>query len=117
MRARERAPAVAQPRRSRCKIAPCTHQTHRRPPFRAGAAAAANPSDRARLGRVLALLVRGVSLVGLLAAAFGPWYSYTLLRLAYGPKWSETEAPAVLGCYSTYILLLAVNGAPPLPRC
>jgi oligosaccharide translocation protein RFT1 len=59
---------------------------------------------------VLALLVRGVSLVGLVAATFGPWYSYTLLRLAYGTKWSETEAPTVLGAYSAYILLLAVNG-------
>ncbi len=55
-------------------------------------------------------MVRGVSLVGLLAAAFGPWYAYTLLRVVYGAKWSETEAPRVLGCYSVYILLLAVNG-------
>lgn len=79
-------------------------------PPRAGAAASTNPAERQRLARVLSLLVRGVSLVGLLAAAFGPWYSYTLLRVVYGATWSETEAPAVLGCYSCYILLLAVNG-------
>jgi hypothetical protein len=35
---------------------------------------------------VLSLMVRGVTLVGLLAAAFGPWYAYTLLRLVYGTR-------------------------------
>ncbi|GBF96551.1 hypothetical protein Rsub_09134 [Raphidocelis subcapitata] len=77
---------------------------------RAGTRAASDPAERRRLARALALLSRAVALVGLLAAAFGPAYSYSLLRLAYGPKWSETEAPAVLGAYSGYVLLLAVNG-------
>lgn len=47
---------------------------------------------------------------GLLAAAFGPSYTYVLLRLMYGQKWSSTEAPAALACYCGYICLLAVNG-------
>ena len=33
-----------------------------------------------------------------------------LLRLVYGQRWSETEAPRALAIYCMYILLLAVNG-------
>ncbi|KXZ50073.1 hypothetical protein GPECTOR_18g51 [Gonium pectorale] len=55
-------------------------------------------------------MVKAVSLLGLTAAAFGPSYSYTLLRGVYGVRWSETEAPAVLAAYSVYVLLLALNG-------
>ena len=33
-----------------------------------------------------------------------------LLRLVYGQRWSETEAPKALAVYCLYILLLAVNG-------
>ena len=42
--------------------------------------------------------------------AFGPAYTYMLLRLVYGQRWSETEAPRALAVYCLYILLLAVNG-------
>ena len=49
-------------------------------------------------------------LAGLLAVAFGPAYTYMLLRLVYGQRWSETEAPKALAVYCLYILLLAVNG-------
>ncbi len=42
--------------------------------------------------------------------AFGPTYTYMLLRLVYGQRWSETEAPRALAVYCLYILLLAVNG-------
>lgn len=42
--------------------------------------------------------------------AFGPAYTYMLLRLVYGQRWSETEAPRALAAYCLYILLLAVNG-------
>ena len=59
---------------------------------------------------MLAALLRGMTLVGSLAAAFGPSYAYTVLRLAYGQRWSGTEAPAALAAYSLYIPLLAVNG-------
>jgi oligosaccharide translocation protein RFT1 len=47
---------------------------------------------------------------GLLAVAFGPAYTYVVLRTAYGQRWSETDAPQALGVYCAYILLLAVNG-------
>ncbi|PNH05931.1 Protein RFT1 [Tetrabaena socialis] len=64
----------------------------------------------APLARALSPMVKAVSVLGLLAAAFGPPYSYTVLRLVYGVRWSETEAPAVLAAYCGYVLLLALNG-------
>ena len=54
--------------------------------------------------------IRWTICAGLLAAAFGPAYTYMLLRLVYGQRWSETEAPRALAAYCLYILLLAVNG-------
>ena len=42
--------------------------------------------------------------------SFGPAYTYMLLRLLYGLRWSETEAPRALAMYCVYILLLAANG-------
>ena len=54
--------------------------------------------------------MRGVTVLGLLAVSFGPWYAYTLLRLVYGSRWSESEAPVVLSWYTGYILLMSVNG-------
>ncbi|GMH41434.1 hypothetical protein BSKO_09344 [Bryopsis sp. KO-2023] len=67
-------------------------------------------SGMRELNRLLTSLVRAVSLIGLLAAVFGPPHSTTLLRILYSEKWSNTEAPTVLGWYCAYILLLAVNG-------
>ena len=46
----------------------------------------------------------------MLALAFGPSYSYVLLRMVYGQRWSNTEAPAALSYYCGYITLLALNG-------
>lgn len=80
----------------------CTH--------RAGLTAASDPASRGPLAQVLAVAVKAVSLLGLLAVTFGPWYSYVLLRVVYSQKWADTEAPMVLGCYTAYLLLLAVNG-------
>lgn len=77
---------------------------------RAGVAAQGKPSEQQQLGQVLAVLVRGVTLLGLLATCCGPWYAYVLLRLVYGRQWADTEAPLVLSFYTGYILLLAVNG-------
>lgn len=79
------------------------------PPCRAGVAVQGK-DDKARLMSQLRLLLRCVTLLGLLVAAFGPAYSYTLLRLMYGPRWSDTDAPQVLGYYCGYVLVLAVNG-------
>lgn len=89
--------------------------------------------DAGRRGhaQLLTTLVRGVSIVGLVAAAFGPAYSWLLLRLLYSTRWADTGAPAALGAYAGYIVLLAVNGileacavsrgpsesSPPRPQC
>ena len=51
-----------------------------------------------------------MAIVGLVAAAFGPAYSWLLLRLLYSTRWADTGAPAALGAYAGYIVLLAVNG-------
>lgn len=42
--------------------------------------------------------------------AFGPSYSYALIRLLYGQKWSDGEAPTALRYYCLYIIVLAMNG-------
>ncbi|KAF8057727.1 r [Scenedesmus sp. PABB004] len=75
-----------------------------------GAAGAPGAAGRAALASTLGIAVRGVSLLGLLAVSFGPWYSWLALRLVYGPAWAATEAPFVLACYTCYLLALAVNG-------
>ena len=49
---------------------------------------------------------------GLIFATFGPSYSYVLLRLLYGARWSDGEAATALACYCFYILMLALNGNP-----
>ncbi|GLI64837.1 hypothetical protein VaNZ11_008131 [Volvox africanus] len=72
--------------------------------------AATSAARLAPLARALSPMVKAVAVLGLLAAAFGPSYSYVLLRVVYGTRWSETEAPAVLAAYSAYVLLLALNG-------
>ncbi|BDA46912.1 probable protein RFT1 homolog [Coccomyxa sp. Obi] len=64
----------------------------------------------AQRSKVLAISTRCVTIVGLLAIAFGPAYTFVLLRMAYGQRWSHTDAPQALGVYCAYILLLAVNG-------
>lgn len=75
----------------------------------------------AKQAQALCLMVRALSLVGLLAATFGPPHAYVVIRLVYGPAWARTEAPAVLAAFSVYILLLALNGArapvPPTLAC
>lgn len=62
------------------------------------------------LRHLLGVLLKVVSLIGLLAVAFGPQNSSTLLRILYSEKWSNTDAPIVLSWYCGYIFLLAING-------
>lgn len=80
------------------------------PLCRAGLSAKADESSTARLAGVLSVAVKAVTVAGLLAVTFGPPYSFTLLRVVYSQRWADTEAPFVLGCYTAYLLLLAVNG-------
>ncbi|CAN1180470.1 Protein RFT1 homolog [Linum perenne] len=47
---------------------------------------------------------------GLVFMAFGPSYSYSLIRLLYGQKWSDGEASVALQYYCLYVIVLAMNG-------
>ncbi|PSS33187.1 hypothetical protein CEY00_Acc03573 [Actinidia chinensis var. chinensis] len=51
-----------------------------------------------------------VLLIGLVVMAFGPSYSYSLIRLLYGQKWSDGEASTVLRYFCLYVVALAMNG-------
>ncbi|XP_073358569.1 uncharacterized protein [Aegilops tauschii subsp. strangulata] len=51
-----------------------------------------------------------ITLIGLVVISFGPSYSYTLLNLLYGRRYSDGEATAVLRYYCVYIIFLAMNG-------
>ncbi|KAJ7010973.1 lipid transporter [Populus alba x Populus x berolinensis] len=41
---------------------------------------------------------------------FGPSYSYSLIRMLYGRKWSDGEASTALQYYCFYVIVLAMNG-------
>lgn len=49
--------------------------------------------------------------LGLVVLAFGPSYSYALMRILYGQKWSDGEAPLALRYYCFYVISLAMNGS------
>ncbi|KAJ0098461.1 hypothetical protein Patl1_19833 [Pistacia atlantica] len=51
-----------------------------------------------------------ISWEGLIFMAFGPSYSYSLIRLLYGQNWSDGEASLALKYYCLYIIVLAMNG-------
>ncbi|XP_057482357.1 uncharacterized protein LOC130769168 [Actinidia eriantha] len=51
-----------------------------------------------------------VLLIGLVVMAFGPSYSYSVIRLLYGQKWSDGEASTVLRYFCLYVVALAMNG-------
>lgn len=67
-------------------------------------------ADLQRQAQLLTLLVRCITTVALLAAAFGPAYAYLALLLLYSRRWADTEAPLALGLYSLYLVLVASNG-------
>ncbi|KAJ8752992.1 hypothetical protein K2173_008727 [Erythroxylum novogranatense] len=68
-------------------------------------------SDKSRkLGSCLTEALKLVLLIGLVFMAFGPSYSYSLVRILYGQKWSDGEAPIALRYYCLYIIVLAMNG-------
>ncbi|KAI0488271.1 hypothetical protein KFK09_028099 [Dendrobium nobile] len=69
-----------------------------------------SPQKMMLLANSLTEALKLVSLIGLAAIAFGPSYSYCLIRLLYGKKWSDGQASTVLSCYCFYIISLAVNG-------
>ncbi|KAG5538297.1 hypothetical protein RHGRI_019032 [Rhododendron griersonianum] len=63
-----------------------------------------------KLGSSLTDALKLVLLIGLVVMAFGPCYSYSLIRLLYGQKWSDGEASSVLRYYCLYVIVLAMNG-------
>nr|VDC84765.1 unnamed protein product [Brassica rapa] len=65
---------------------------------------------RKKLGTCLTEALKLVMLIGLIFMAFGPGYSYSLIRLLYGEKWSDGEASLALQFYCLYIIVLAMNG-------
>ena len=78
--------------------------------FTAFSVKADGEKDRAARGNLLEGLMRLVWLTALAAAAFGPSYSYVTLRVLYGAKWADTDAPTLLAYYAVYVVALAMNG-------
>lgn len=70
-----------------------------------------DPSPHLRTrAALLGAMCRGIFLLGSVAAAFGPAYSYVALYALYGQRWAASGASTALGMYSQYIALLALNG-------
>ncbi|KAG6576812.1 protein RFT1 homolog [Cucurbita moschata] len=76
----------------------------------ARSASGEHPDKTRKLGICLSEALKLVLLIGLIFMAFGPSYSYALIRLLYGQKWSDGEAPTALRYYCLYIIVLAMNG-------
>ncbi|KAK7263860.1 hypothetical protein RJT34_31458 [Clitoria ternatea] len=68
------------------------------------------PEKSKKLGICLTESLKLVLLIGLVFMAFGPSYSYSLIRLLYGEKWSDGEASTSLRYYCFYVIVLAMNG-------
>ncbi|XP_051124143.1 uncharacterized protein LOC127246681 isoform X2 [Andrographis paniculata] len=69
-----------------------------------------NEDKKKNLARSLTDALKLVLLIGLVVIAFGPSYSYSLIRLLYGRKWSDGEASVALQYYCIYVIVLAMNG-------
>jgi len=68
-------------------------------------------SDVRSSADMLQLLVKLFIIIGCCFVFFGPNYSYTLLYMLYGQRWtSGTEAPRVLAFYCLYVMMMALNG-------
>ncbi|KAL5744266.1 hypothetical protein ACOSQ2_027382 [Xanthoceras sorbifolium] len=76
----------------------------------ARSASGQHPYKSKKLGSSLAEALKLVLLIGLVFMAFGPSYSYSLIRLLYGQKWSDGEASTALRYYCVYVIVLAMNG-------
>ncbi|XP_027354961.1 protein RFT1 homolog [Abrus precatorius] len=76
----------------------------------ARSASGQNSEKIRKLGKCLTESLKLVLLIGLVFMAFGPSYSYSLIRLLYGEKWSDGEASIALRYYCFYVIVLAMNG-------
>ena len=70
-----------------------------------------NDEEIALVGHILCILLKCVIFLSLMCIIFAPNYSFTVLDVIYGSKWSvDTNAPTVLWQYCFYILFMSVNG-------
>ncbi|KAJ4838056.1 hypothetical protein Tsubulata_035478 [Turnera subulata] len=69
-----------------------------------------SPEKSRKLGICLTEALKLILLIGLVFMAFGPSFSYSLIRILYGTKWSDGEATTALKYYCLYIIVLAMNG-------
>jgi oligosaccharide translocation protein RFT1 len=69
-----------------------------------------NNNNNAEQMRVWRLLMNVSTLISLTYLATCPTYIHFLVHLVYGAKWSNTEAPTLLGVYGVYLLLIGING-------
>jgi len=94
----------------------------RRSPRLAAMAKLAAPSEKTSLQksyRLYRVAVKFVALIGLVCAAFGPAYSFLVLDLLYGSKWSQngggpsqlSSPPRTLAVYSFFLCITAINGS------
>ncbi|XP_042034858.1 protein RFT1 homolog isoform X2 [Salvia splendens] len=73
--------------------------------------ASGDPEKKVKnLARSLTDALKLVLLIGLVVIAFGPSYSYSLIRLLYGRKWSDGEASTALQYFCLYVIVIAMNG-------
>nr|DAD25275.1 TPA_asm: hypothetical protein HUJ06_026739 [Nelumbo nucifera] len=73
-------------------------------------ASGTSPDKQMKLASSLTQALKLVLLIGFLVMGFGPSYSYVLIRVLYGRKWSDGEASTALGYYCFYVIVLAMNG-------
>ena len=68
-------------------------------------------ADAMALGfKTFETVLRLVIFIGCIFVAFGPSYSYSVIDLLLGSKWSSTEAPKILAWYTLYVFTMALNG-------
>lgn len=66
--------------------------------------------DVAVVAEVLECLLKLVLVIGLIITVFGYAYSHLALDIYGGSLLSSGTGPSLLRCYSSYVLLLAING-------
>ncbi|KAL1520703.1 hypothetical protein AB1Y20_022272 [Prymnesium parvum] len=71
--------------------------------------AAAGSLDRVAFLQLYAML-RAAAIFGGVFVSFGPSYSWLLLHILYGDKWSTTEAPSALAMYCWLVCAMGLNG-------
>ncbi|KAJ6962734.1 protein RFT1 [Populus alba x Populus x berolinensis] len=76
----------------------------------ARSASGKDPNRSRKLGSCLSEALKLVLLIGVVFMTFGPSYSYSLIRMLYGRKWSDGEALTALQYYCFYVIVLAMNG-------